>query len=463
MRRAHSAGKYVVLDCDWYGFSNFSLAETVAASEELSRRVHVQGLPRSAVFRLRRAAGDIERCWKERAGHVSATYAGLNLWEVCRTSIAKELGRQPPLVLGPEERRVADQFFHWAVLCINGMERTLDELQPDAVLVFQGGVFDSRCVVESAARRGIRTIAVETSFIGNMALVDSLSGIIVNRHTLAARGSTLCEARFHDIALDPVAFWQKSLCDKGDHHRTGGASPDSLRLPADRKVLLVIGQVAADASITLDSPLYRSSAYLIAHTVDIAERQPDWHVVARLHPKEAWHLDRRNDPDAPGEYLWDNTLRELRALHLDKHPNLTIVSGPEMSTYELMQRACVGVTINSQAGLEMALLGKPVVTTGRCFYAQNGFTWDVGRRELLEPALVAAMDGGITPGETARLHAFCRYLFGHYLLPIDPQHAARKVHRIAEVLGVAGLGQEGVVESRSAVGGENTPDKLTEP
>lgn len=436
-RQQHERGKLVIADLDWYGFSNFDFAKVFEAVPGLGERFHLQKVPRSAVFSLARDTGRGRRTWEEDGQHVGASYRGYNLWALCAVSFIKELGYFPGETLTAEERTRLDQYYRWAVACIDGVERLLDEMRPYAVVVFQGGIFDSRCVVECALRRGIRPIAVETSFIGDHALVDSLSGIIVNRHSLAARGSTMYDVRRPDPAFDPLAFWQQSLARKGDHHRTGGQSVESLNLPAGKRYVLVIGQVAVDASIVLDSPVYRSPAELVEHVTRIAREHPDWHVVARLHPKEAWRQDLRNTEWGPGEYLWDNTLVELQRRGLDREPNLTIISGPGISTYELMRLCEVGVLINSQAGLEMTLLGKPVVTTGRCFYAGNGFTWDVGRKDLLGPAIESAMRAGLAAEETARLHEFCRYLFSHYMLPLDPARLPAHEARLREVLGVS--------------------------
>ena len=437
-QKAITQSKLVIADMDWYGYSNIDLSQILAENLAIGERFCVQKIPRAAVFSFLRDSCRIRRVWIQPAGPETATYRGFKLWEICKASVIKELGYNPGNSLDESERLLVEQFYNWAVLCLDGLEKALDDIQPYAVVAFQGGHFDSRCIVESAARRGIRTIAVETSFIGDHALVDSLSGIIINRHSLAFRGSSLYEVLAQDQSLDVLAFWRDSLARKNQYHRTGGQELASLGLPSGKKLILVIGQVAVDASITLDSPLYQSPADLISDMVGIARCHPDWHVVARLHPNEAAHIDTRNDPEGPGTYLWDNTLRDLERRGVLSEPNLTVIAGTGINTYELIARADVGVTINSQAGLEMGLLGKPVVTTGRCFYARNGFTWDVGRRELLEAAVDNAMQRGITPEETTRLHEFCRYLFWHYLLPLDARAASKRAHRLQEILGVAG-------------------------
>src|SRR5207247_2192 len=142
-----------------------------------------------------------------------------------------------------------------------------------------------------------------------------------------------------------------------EHHRTiANKSIDTLSIPVNRKYVLVLGQVASDASVIMDSTIYRSSAELITDVISLSKTHPEWHVIVRLHPKEALHRDTRSNPNGPGQYFWDNTLTELKRMGFRGGENVTVISGRDVDTYQLMKMADVGVTINSQAGLEMTIL-----------------------------------------------------------------------------------------------------------
>jgi hypothetical protein len=268
------------------------------------------------------------------------------------------------------------------------------------------------------------------------AFVDGYSGFIINRHELAEREPANYRS---DLSIknspDFHKIWQEQLKRKSSEHRTGGIDIATLGLPSDKKIILLLGQVANDASIIMDSTIYKTTADFIGEVADITSRHPEWFLVVRLHPKEAWHVDSSGRDDFPGEYLWDNTLNEIEASGVQLPSNCCVVSGPDVSTYQLMERSEVGVTINSQAGLEMLLLGKPVVTAGRCFYANKGFTHDVVQRNDLEAALLAAMAIGLSSHQKKELDLFLSYLLGHYLLPKAPRLAGQREKRLREILG----------------------------
>lgn len=430
-------GKQFVADLDWHGYADLRWPVIAATNPELGKKVVIRKFPREFVFAFEPATDSASpRSWAG-AEYRNVALSGIDLWEVCKTSIVKELGHLPGTEPTAAEARVIAKYFRWATDCTRGVCRYLDKVKPHSVIIFQGAFFDSRVVLECAKQRGIRIVSVENSLLGNYAFVDSHSGFILNRHSLAERGRELYR-RHPELHgdIDPLRFWESQLPLKSVQHRTGGTDIETLNLPAGKKIILLLGQVATDASIVLDSTIYQSTTDFIIAVADVAARHPDWFLVVRLHPKEAWHIDNRERKDGPGEYVWDNTLEALKASGYPLPPNCLLVSGPHISTHELMERADVGLTINSQAGLEMLLLGKPVVTAGRCTYAGHGFTFDVTHRGELESRIIKAMETGLTPEARQEIEAFSRYLFGHYLLPKDPALAAQRSERLREIFGL---------------------------
>lgn len=429
-------GRKFVADLDWYGWANFSLENAIAECGALQGHYVVRHLPRSFVCELHDPFRSGQQQLPDANTYKQLSVDGLNLWDVCRVSIAKELGQLPGEKLSDRDLRAIGKYFHWARECIARVNAYLDKVKPDVVVVFQGGLFDSRIVLECAKKRGIRVIAVENCFLPDYALVDSYSGFIINRHELAEREPVNYRSPSGlKSSAELQKMWREQVARKTPEHSTGGVNIATLGLPADKKIILLLGQVANDASIVMDSTIFKTTAEFIGEVAAIVGRHADWFLVVRLHPKEAWHVDSSGRDDFPGEYLWDNTLRAIEASGAELPKNCLVVSGPDVSTYELMELSEVGVTINSQAGLEMLLLGKPVLTAGRCFYANKSFTRDVDQREKLEAALIAATESGLSSSERSELNVFCQYLFAHYLLPKEPRLTGQREKRLREILG----------------------------
>jgi lipid A disaccharide synthetase len=95
--------------------------------------------------------------------------------------------------------------------------------------------------------------------------------------------------------------------------------------------------------------------------------------VIRIHPAET-KLSGRESREQMIEAL---------AKRIPMFPaNVTVIPPEEnTSTYELMQEADIGLVYSSTTGLEMAMLGKPVVVAARTHYRGKGFTIDVSRLE----------------------------------------------------------------------------------
>lgn len=144
--------------------------------------------------------------------------------------------------------------------------------------------------------------------------------------------------------------------------------------PAGRQAVLVVGQVAGDASIRLGAFGPRDDLGLLRAA---RARFPDAFLLYRPHPDVTTGLRGGGATPAVAAALADATAPELSA------------------------EACLGwadrvVTITSLMGFEALLRGKPVTVLGRPFYAGWGLTDDAdpfhrGRRLTLDELTAAAL------------------------------------------------------------------------
>jgi|GEM_PF-5728014 len=297
------------------------------------------------------------------------SYNGILLDEAIKAS----LGRYLRELYNPakENHRAARRAFITDALCwIETANVVFEQHQPETIVIWGGYFYAERILALLARRRGIKVLAVENTAFHDRIYVEP-EGVTGNRHRaahnwhwLGARALTPQEkqklshylAEVHRGASSsmpqPAPFSRQEIC-------------AFLGVAPNKKLALLLGQVAIDSVVLLDSPVFPDMADFVRTTGEIFSRHPDYHLVIRLHPAEAlWH---------------DNlTLKKLK----DWTPpaNCSLVHSQQLNTYDLMRESQFGITLCSQAGLEMLSLGKPVVTAGQAFYAGKGLTLDVPNR-----------------------------------------------------------------------------------
>jgi hypothetical protein len=380
-----------------------------------------------------------------------AVFRGFSLWELAKTGICGSLEKpcRPETLASERELRIVRHYYAFVCRMILGCERLLDEVSPSAVVVSQGASPMSRPLIEVARRRKINTVATENSFAGGYFFCDNATGIILNRHRAALVDGAWLEAvaftREERAAFD--AFLASAKAHKKAEHSTGtaaatGSVREQLGIGRGQRMAVFIGQVCTDASVVMDSKAFVDPVDLIERVWSFFRERPEWTLVVRLHPKEcngaSWVNGGSLPGPPPGEpdgYLPYNclTARRLaeRSMVDGMDARLRIVADLSVDTQKLMGEAAVGITINSQAGFEMALMDRPVVVCGDAFYGRKGFTFDVSQAVALESVLtLACTDGCFTEDAAMRARRFGDWLFRSVLFPRSLQGAWRRLLRV---------------------------------
>lgn len=354
-------------------------------------------------------------------------YGGLNLWEVCKSSICDTL-----LTTAADPRShagVIRDFYAKAIHLLHVLEAAYDRLKPHAIVVEQGLQFDMRVAVEVARRRGVKTVAIENSFLKDYFFMDDGCGAITNRHTLARQTWDRIRARqlSDEQRAEVAAFLEQAGTTFRHPDRShAGELCEQHGLPRHKRLVLLIGQVATDAAIVMDSPVYPDQVDFIRHAAEsMAAYQDTHHLVVRLHPKEAFGASHNDVP------FGNRTLARLHELGVDRMPHVTVIHSDQANTYQLMDEAAFGLTLTSQAGLELLTRRKPLLVAGDAFYASKGFTADVSRPSQLAPTIADLVDStGLTERQSADLDNFLHTLCFDYLFPKDLRGQAARVRRL---------------------------------
>lgn len=283
------------------------------------------------------------RAWREdRRGHVAT---GMRLWKRAHLARAFGQGGRPPAFASRPARAVAR-----AAASGRG------------VLVWAGQ--ETPELVAGAAARGVRLARVEDGFLRSRGLgaelVPPLSLVAddLGIYYDPARESRLERLIAASPGLPPSDLARAARLVADLHalgvtkYNLGGTAP---RLPCDRRVVLVPGQVEDDASIRLGAGRVRSNLALLEAA---RAGEPGAFLVYKPHPDVEAGLRPGALPDGAGERLADLVARQT-------------------DPAALMARADAVWTMTSLLGFEALLRGVAVTCLGAPFYAGWGLTRDL--------------------------------------------------------------------------------------
>jgi hypothetical protein len=137
-----------------------------------------------------------------------------------------------------------------------------------------------------------------------------------------------------------------------------------LELDDSRPLVLLCTNVVGD-SLALGREVFtRGMADWLSLTMKHLGARPDAQLVVRVHPGEllgaghpSMEILRAASPELPDH---------VRA----------VPPGSDISTYDLIELADVGLVYTTTVGLEMAMRGIPVIVAGQTHYRGKGFTYD---------------------------------------------------------------------------------------
>ncbi|MSP96932.1 MAG: glycosyltransferase family 2 protein [Betaproteobacteria bacterium] len=147
-----------------------------------------------------------------------------------------------------------------------------------------------------------------------------------------------------------------------------------LGIENDKKIAIIYSHILYDTLYFYGTDLFESYADWLVHTVRAACKNDRLTWLIKIHPSNIWRGENKS-----GEYEEEVLIRKHIG-PLPKHVQLIPPNTP-FSPVSWMRFADIGVTVRGTAGLEMAMMGKIVVTAGTGRYDRSGFTTDPGFAE----------------------------------------------------------------------------------
>ncbi|MFO7665568.1 MAG: polysialyltransferase family glycosyltransferase [Desulfobacterales bacterium] len=258
----------------------------------------------------------------------------------------------------------------YLVQMLRAIEKEFHRSRPDLVVLIQGYEPVNSALRAAAINLEIPLLSIENTAMSNRMLWDDISGITTNRN-LAKNYYWKYKGL---VSEESVHYFHKTLV-KNFHHSKSSehTAPSGNQAPiCDKPSVLFLGQVLTDSSIIFGLGRWQSP-------LDVIEATARWcldkgyRLIVKLHPKESMG----NNPitNEPYNRLTYRKIQERGALcNLLKENQAVVDFENGLDTYMLIDQCQIAVTVNSQSGLEAALLGKPVVVSGNAFYDGLGFT-----------------------------------------------------------------------------------------
>ncbi len=319
--------------------------------------------------------------------------------------------------------------------------------RPDVVIVPNGTIQELGVVYRLARHLGIRTVTYEFGDQRQRIWLAQNSEVMrqeTEKLWESRDGHTLTSGqmeRMHQLftARQRGALWENFARSwQGTPTQGGSQARQALGLD-DRPLVLLATNVLGD-SLTLGRQVFsQSMAEWISRTVQYFAGRNDVQLVIRIHPGEQL---------THGQSMVDVVRQVLPRLPENIH-----LIGPKekVNTYDLVEVADLGLVYTTTVGMEMAMYGVPVITSGQTHYRGRGFTNDpdswVSYFKLLGQILSKPSAYRLTRQQVESAWEYAYRFFFDYPRPF-PWHLVRvwedyKTRPLTSVLSEEGMQQYG--------------------
>ena len=159
-----------------------------------------------------------------------------------------------------------------------------------------------------------------------------------------------------------------------------GAQQTRAQLGLDHRPLAFLPTNVLGDSLTLGRQIFMGMTGWIRATIRWFGDHPQYQLVVRVHPGE--------------QIGWGPSTYDLLTQSFPTFPpNVRVLPASyQINSYDLVEAARVGLVYTTTLGLEMAMLGKPVIVTGQTHYRGKGFTLEPSTWEDFTRTLAGSLE-----------------------------------------------------------------------
>lgn len=288
------------------------------------------------------------------------THCGVHLWSICEYELCVKFDcSRSDLLRRPNLADDVAETFSRARALVEWSTAVITHFRPRTAIYPQGYIVEAAAFRAVAKLNNLRCLAVENTFRSDRFCWDDERGV-----TLA---SAIPMRLFNETAQpkDSSSYFERYRSDaaqlkSGEHSNLTSDTPAESEL---RKILF-IGQVNTDSSVLFHIgegfPDQMSAVETLAQFV--AEHADDT-LLLKVHPKEVRGVTPQQKRYSLKRY--DDFASKFAS---EENGRIAVDRDAQFDIMKAIEWADLCVTINSQAGLEAAALGKPVIVCGDANY-----------------------------------------------------------------------------------------------
>lgn len=336
-------------------------------------------------------------------------YKGINLYSVSIHNICIELDNviQEIDINNWLHKEAISKWYNIAVDYIDKANLFFERYDFNKAIIFQGHMYDCAIIRQLAIQKNVEVFSFEFTFNKNKVIWDNISGLSVNKN-LAKNFYW----RHKDMVNLELAreYTKRYIEDIKEYKLTYHSTPTNiLEKEKRKKTIIYIGQIYTDSSIVFGIRSFKNPIEIIKCLADYCiENQ--YELIIKLHPSET----KLHGGDKYNQLTFTKIKQdEILIDQIEKHTNIIIDNKNEYDTYNLIDRADVCVTINSQAGLEALAKGKDVILCGNSSYDGLGFTYEAQNQDMLKYFLDMVLKKNISLVDKDEIYKFF-YIFNEY-------------------------------------------------
>lgn len=321
-----------------------------------------------------------------------ATYLKLPIGEWVQSSIFSYFRQYPADMSNWRVVNAYRGFLLSGALVAVGLRRYLERHAVDAALLYNGRQSITRVAFEVLRAAGVRVLTHETPFFQSGHIM-----VKPNARCWSNQPFTDFWRLWRSVALTRAALQRtmKWLTDRryGRNLTWHAYSPSvtsdgtlrkRLTLTQGKKLLALFTssteETAGDREL---EGAYQSQSTWVQDVVGWVKNRNDVELVIRVHP----HLSGRTGlARAFDEFSFYERMKASAPRH-----TCIVMPDEPLNSYALMDEADVGLTFGSSTGIEMAMLGKPIVLAARNFYEVGSQIIKVRSRESLQEDLQTSL------------------------------------------------------------------------